>query len=234
LYFVNWQRNISVTELDGKKVVVKRNKSSKYFHEYILVIAYTTLSFMLCHPTPPPRLGSAMLVNEGFKMRKILEEIGIPTPSLVFISDTSLIEDYIDGGNLYHAFLKGMTHMLAFNAGSLTGRLHNANYVFTDNKSQNYLVTSNGKVLRTDLSFLQKESSVFSRSMDIGSFLASVIGLETDKYKAIEAAFFAGYKSETNEPFPYLSIAIRNFLSIGFSPNLTIFKNMAKNSSDLI
>jgi tRNA A-37 threonylcarbamoyl transferase component Bud32 len=72
-----------------------------------------------------------------------------------------LIEDYIDGGNLYHAFLKGMTHMLAFNAGSLTGRLHNANYVFTDNKSQNYLVTSNGKVLRTDLSFLQKESSVF-------------------------------------------------------------------------
>jgi hypothetical protein len=64
--------------------------------------------------------------------------------------------------------------------------------------------------------------------MDIGSFLASVIGLETDKYKAIETAFFAGYKSETNEPFPYLSIAIRNFLSIGFSPNLTIFKNMAK------
>ncbi|MDP9197203.1 MAG: hypothetical protein M3O24_01395 [Thermoproteota archaeon] len=234
MYFVNWQRNISITELDGKKVVVKRNKSSKYFHEYILVIAYTTLSIMLCHPAPPPRLGRAMLFNEGFRMRKILEEIGIPTPDLVSISDTSLIEDYIDGGNLYYVFLKGMNPMLAFIAGNLTGRLHNAGYVFTDNKSQNYLVTSAGKVLRTDLSFIQKESSVFSRSMDIGSFLASVIGLETNKYDAIETAFYAGYKSETNKPFPYLSIAVRNFLSIGLSPNLIIFKNMVNNSTDLM
>ncbi|MDQ5868360.1 MAG: hypothetical protein M3530_01385, partial [Thermoproteota archaeon] len=85
-----------------------------------------------------------------------------------------------------------------------------------------------------DLSFIQKECSVFSRSMDIGSFLASVIGLETDKYEAIETGFFAGYKFETNKPFPYLSIAIRNFLSIGLSPSLTIFKNMANNSVDLI
>jgi tRNA A-37 threonylcarbamoyl transferase component Bud32 len=234
LYFVNWQRNISITEMNGRKVVVKKNKSSRLFHDYILVLAYTLLSLIVCHPAPPPRMGRTMVFNEGFKMRRMLNEIGVPTPSLVSISENWLIEDYIDGGNLYCAFLRGLDTFLAFRAGKITGRLHNAGYVFTDNKSQNYLVTSQGSLLRTDLSFIQQNKSVYPRSMDIGSFLASVIGFDTHKYESIQNAFFAGYNAETKQPFPYLSIAIRNVLSAGLSPTPSIIKNMLSNSLDLL
>lgn len=234
LYFVNWQRNISITEMNGRKVVVKKNKSSRLFHDYILVLAYTLLSLIVCHPASPPRMGRTMVFNEGFKMRRMLNEIGVPTPALVSISDNWLIEEYIDGGNLYCAFLRGLDTFLAFRAGKITGRLHNAGYVFTDNKSQNYLVTSQGSLLRTDLSFIQQEKSVYPRSMDIGSFLASVIGFDTHKYESIQNAFFAGYNAETKQPFPYLSIAIRNVLSVGLSPTPSIIKNMLSNSLDLL
>jgi tRNA A-37 threonylcarbamoyl transferase component Bud32 len=175
-----------------------------------------------------------MVLNEGFKMRQMLSEIGIPTPTLMSISENWLIEEYIDGGNLYYAFLSGWDTFLAFGAGSITGRLHNAGYVFTDNKSQNYLVTKQGLLLRTDLSFIQREKSVYPRSMDIGSFLASLIGLDTHKYESIQNAFFAGYNAETKQPFPYLSIAIRNILSVGLSPSPSIIKNMLSDSLDLV
>jgi len=234
LHFVNWQRNISITELNGKRVVIKRNKSSKQFHDYILVFAYMLLSFIVCHPVAPPPLGRNMVFNEGFKMRSVLNEIGVPTPSLISISDDWLIEDYIEGGNLYYAFVNGINPMMAYAAGKITGSLHNAGYVFTDNKSQNYLVSTKGELLRTDLSFIQKENSVYSRSMDVGSFLASVIGFDSIKFYSIQKEFSTGYLAATKKPFPYLSIAIRNVLSIGLSPNPSIFKNMVHNSVNLL
>lgn len=213
---------------------MKRNKSSRVFHDYILVIAYTLLSIIVCHPSSPPQMGRAMVFNEGFKMRRFLKEIGVPTPSLISISENWLIEDYIDGGNLYYALLNGSDTFLAFTAGKITGKLHNAGYVFTDNKCQNYLVTSDGSLSRTDLSFIQRENSIFSRSMDIGSFLASVIGFDTCKYALIQNAFFAGYSAETKAPFPYLSIVIRNVLSVGLNPGSSIFKNMLNCSLNLL
>jgi tRNA A-37 threonylcarbamoyl transferase component Bud32 len=234
LHFVNWQRNISITELNGKRVVIKRNKSSKQFHDYILVFAYMLLSFIFCHPVAPPPLGRNMVFNEGFKMRSVLNEIGVPTPSLISISDDWLIEDYIEGGNLYYAFVNGINPMMAYAAGKITGSLHNAGYVFTDNKSQNYLVSTKGELLRTDLSFIQKENSVYSRSVDVGSFLASVIGFDSIKFYSIQKEFSTGYLAATKKPFPYLSIAIRNVLSIGLSPNPSIFKNMVHNSVNLL
>jgi hypothetical protein len=43
-----------------------------------------------------------------------------------------------------------------------------------------------------------------------------------------------GYCTATKKPFPYLSIAIRNVLSIGLSPKPSIFKNMLYNSLNLL
>lgn len=226
MYFVNWQRNISTVELDGKKVVIKRNKSNKNLREYILISAYTLLSITVCHPAPPPRMGNRIILNEGFQMRKKLEEIGILTPTLISISEKQLIEDFIDGGNLYEAVLKGKDPYLAFNAGIITGKLHNSGCVFVDNKAQNYLVTLSNRLLRTDLAFIQKDSSLYSRSFDIGSFLASVMGLESKKYDQIENALLEGYKTQTGRSFPYLSIVLRNILSFGFSSSFTMFTNM--------
>jgi hypothetical protein len=89
-------------------------------------------------------------------------------------------------------------------------------------------------LIRTDLGFIQKKGSIFSRSIDIGSFLASVIDLENSQYQSIERAFIYGYKSVTKHSFPYLSIILRNLLSLGFASNHTaMIQNMVRESKTL-
>jgi tRNA A-37 threonylcarbamoyl transferase component Bud32 len=220
--------------MNGKKVVVKRNKISKNLHDYLLVISYSILSILLAHPSAPPELGGKMTLNEGFEMREKLQLIGIPTPSLISISKTLLVEDFIAGGNLYQALSNGKNSSLAFSAGIITGRLHRSGYSFIDNKSQNYLVTFSSKVLRTDLAFIQKKNSIFARSMDIGSFLGSLLGLDSKEYKAIEDAFHAGYFSEVKSRIPYLSIILRNILGFVFSISSNWVKNILQDSDKLV
>jgi hypothetical protein len=88
-------------------------------------------------------------------------------------------------------------------------------------------------VIRTDLGFTKKEVSEFTRSMDIGSFLASVMDLSL--YPEIEKEFLNGYFSETGRKLSYLSIVIRNLLSLGFSSNSTqTFRNMMLDSRPLL
>ena len=84
--------------------------------------------------------------------------------------------------------------MLAHEAGRITGKLHEAGYAFVDNKAQNYLVRGD-TLIRTDLGFMKKTHSHYSRSMDIGSFLASVMDLE--RYREIINSFHDGYLSES-------------------------------------
>jgi tRNA A-37 threonylcarbamoyl transferase component Bud32 len=233
LYFVNWQRDIYIEEIDGQKVVVKRNKSTKDFHEHLLILAYTLISILLAHPSSPPLVGKMMLKNEGYETRRSLGQLGIPTPRLISISDKTLVEEYVEGGNLYRALSDGRDNLLAFQAGTLTGKLHKAGYVFIDNKSQNYLVTSDNLIVRTDLGFMQRKDSTFSRSMDIGSFLASIIDFERFHYDIIEKAFFDGYRSEMKK-LPYLAIILRNMLSLGFTSNQSMmFRNIARISTHL-
>ncbi len=231
LYFVNWQRKVSVEELNGQKVVVKRNKPTKEFHELVLIYVYSLISVILAHPSAPPTF-SEIMKNEGRDMRKNLEKMGVSTPELISISDIDLVEEYIEGGNLYVALASGQPAALAFGAGCLTGRMHKAGYAFVDNKAQNYLVRGDS-VVRTDLGFIQKSSSHYARSMDIGSFLASIMDL--DRYREIEKAFFDGYVSESGHKFSYLSIILRNILSLGFSSDSkTMFKNMVLDATMLI
>ena len=220
MHFVNWQRDISIEVIDGTKVVIKRNKALKDFHEYLLITTYTFISILLAHPDRPPlTIGHMSMKNESFEMRRYLRNIGIPTPSLISITNNGLIEEFIEGGDLYQAFSKGEDSSLAFQAGALTGKMHSAGCVFTDNKAENYLLDSQNLIIRTDLGFIQKNGSLFSRSMDIGSFLASVMDLRRPQYREIEEAFLNGYKSEIDDDVPYLSLVLRNILSLGFSSN---------------
>lgn len=231
MYFVNWQRRVSVEERDGEKVVVKRSKPTTAFHEFILLSTYMMISLLLAHPSLPPSGG--VTKNEGQEMRQALARLGIPTPRLVSLSRRELVEEYVEGGDLYRALASGSAGpSLAVGAGALTGRLHNGGHVFTDNKAQNYLVREK-TLLRTDLGFLQKSSSTFARSMDTGSFLASVIDLAG--YRDIEAAFYKGYRSETGRNLPYLSLVIRNILAAGFSSDSrTAVRNMVLDSFKLL
>ena len=231
MYFVNWQREVSVEELDGQKVVVKRNKPTKEFHEFLLIMMYSLISMLLAHPSAPPAF-SEIMRNEGRDMRKSLEKIGVSTPELISISDIDLVEEYIEGGDLYIALASGQPARLAFGAGCLTARMHRAGYAFVDNKAQNYLVRGDS-VMRTDLGFIQKSSSRYARSMDVGSFLASVMDLS--RYREVEQAFFDGYVSESNRKFSYISIIIRNVLSLGFSSDSkTTLRNMLLDATMLM
>jgi tRNA A-37 threonylcarbamoyl transferase component Bud32 len=231
VYFVNWQRKISVEEQNGQKVMVKRNKPTKLFHEFLIIYAYSLISLLFFHPSPPPTF-SEITRNEGYEMRNNLKKIGIRTPKLFSMSDTNLIEEYIEGGNLYLALASGSDILLAYEAGCITGKLHEAGYAFVDNKAQNYLVTGDS-VIRTDLSFMKKTHSHYSKSMDIGSFLASVIDL--GRYGEIVQSFHDGYLSESDSKFSYLSILIRNVLSVGFSSNSkTTLRNILLDSRTFI
>ncbi|AIF84336.1 hypothetical protein NTE_02283 [Candidatus Nitrososphaera evergladensis SR1] len=232
MYFVNWQRDISVEERDGRKVVVKRNKPTKGFHEYILLCTYTFISIFLAHPSAPPAPGD-ITRNEGPETRKTLERVGIPTPHLVSMTGKELVEEYVDGGDLYRSLAAGTRRSsLAQEAGRLTALAHTAGLVFTDNKAQNFLVQGES-LLRTDLAFLQKSRSTFARSMDVGSFLASVVDLPN--YREIEQAFYRGYRLQSGDNFPYLSLVIRNILATGFSADgRTALRNMMLDSSDVI
>lgn len=231
MYFVNWQREVSVEELNGHKVVVKRNKPTKEFHEFLLIYMYSLISALLAHPSVPPTF-SEIMRNEGRNMRKNLEKMGISTPELISISDIELVEEYIEGGDLYMAIASGQPARLAFAAGCLTGRMHKAGYAFVDNKAQNYLVRCDS-VVRTDLGFIQKSNSHYARSMDVGSFLASIMDL--GRYREVEKAFYDGYVSESGHKFSYISIIIRNVLSLGFSSDSKkTLRNMVLDATPLI
>lgn len=230
MYFVNWQREVTLEEWSGQKVVVKRNKSTKEFHEFLIIYAYSLISMLLIHPSAPQAFSETMR-NEGRSMRNALKNIGISTPELISISNADLVEEYIEGGDLYQALASGGDSALANAAGCLTGKFHRAGYAFVDNKAQNYLVRGDSLV-RTDLGFIKKSSSSYSRSMDIGSFLASV--MDIGRYRQVEKAFYDGYLSETGSGFTYLSLIIRNALSLGFSSDTkATFRNMLLNSSRL-
>ena len=237
MYFVNWQRHVSIANRNGQMVVVKSNKTTKSFHEYLLASTYSLVSIVLGHPDSPPVVGEMAINNEGSTMRNYLRKLGIRTPRLISLSDSILVEEYIESGDLYNIFLefkeKKIICWLATEAGVMTGILHNDGKVFLDNKSQNYLVGQNYESLyRTDLAFIQTKSSVFSRSMDIGTFLASIIDLNKSSYSEIENAFFQGYFSVTRQGFPYLSIILRNLLALGFAFNhKSMLKNMLVNSA---
>ncbi len=213
LHFDNWQRKVSLEKSDGQTVVVKRNKRTKGFHEFIISFTYSLISILLAHPSRPTAF-SEIMRNEGKEMRKTLDKIGILTPELLSITEIELREEFVEGGDLYDAIVSGTSTGLAHVAGVTTARMHKAGYVFIDNKAQNYLI-SGETLARTDLGFTRKSSSLYSRSMDVATFLASVMDL--DNYAEVERIFYDGYRSELGRKLPYLSIIIRNLLSIGFS-----------------
>lgn len=236
MYFVNWQKDVRIDNRNGQKVVLKSDKKSKTFHEYLLALSYTLLSVALGHPDPPPIVGEREKENEGDSMRRHLRKIGIRTPKLISFSKSLLVEEYIGRGDLYRAFLVlDDTHIissLAAKAGIMTASLHIDGKVFLDNKSQNYLVSdSYGSLYRTDLGFIQRKTSVFSQSMDVATFLASTLDLSLLRYSSIENGFHQGYSSIIKHGFPYLSIILRNIIAPGFASNHRLMlKNMFTDS----
>jgi tRNA A-37 threonylcarbamoyl transferase component Bud32 len=216
---VNWQRHVRRGEYEGREVVIKTNKRIKGFRDFILVFAYVLTSVLILHPSSPHPLGAMLLQNEGIVTREMLRKLEIRSPNLLYISKKVLIEEYIEGGNLYSLFRKSTDLSLACKAAIFTARLHKAKFIFLDNKAENYLIDTHGQLVRTDLGFILRDNSVFSRSMDIASFLASIMDLKVSEYRAIHNTFIDAYEDEVGRSCPYLYIILRNILALGFSSN---------------
>lgn len=227
MYFVNWQRDITISTKNGRKVVIKKDKPIKSINEYVLVFVFTFMSLILLHPTPPIKIGRNLLENEGFLSRKKLSQIGILTPQLIQIEKDLIVEEFIGEGNLYTFLDSNKDMSFAFQVGKLTRKLHDAGYCFIDNKAQNYLIR-NSQVYRTDLGLIQNKVNEYMKSLDIGIFLASLLDLGDGKYQQIEEFFLKGYKieDESKPVMPHLSIIIRNIASLVLSSN---HNNLAKN-----
>lgn len=227
MHFVNWQRDITVSTIDGKKVVIKRNKPIKSINEHILVFVFTFMSLVLLHPTPPLKTGINLLENEGFASRKRLAEIGIPTPKLIQINNDMIIEEYFEEGNLYTYLSRNTDMSFAYSVGIITRKLHDNGFCFVDNKAQNYLIR-NSHAYRTDLGLIQNRATNYMKSVDIGIFLASLLDLGNGKYQKIERLFLEGYMEKDKPTFhmPYLSIIVRNIASLVLASN---HSNLAKN-----
>ena len=222
---MNWQRDIAISKIEGKMVVIKRNKTIKNINEYLLVFVFTFISFVLFHPTSPFRTGKSILINEGSASRQKLKDLGIHTPRLIEINKDVIIEEYIDGGNLYGFLQKGHNLEIVYKVGTITRSLHNSGSCFIDNKAQNYLVRDL-EIIRTDLGLIQNHASEYTKSVDIGTFLASLLDLDNEKYKIIEKSFLDGYKNNPNDKLPYLSVIVRNIAALVLVSN---HSNLAKN-----
>jgi len=227
LHFVNWQRDIVISSIDGEKVVIKKNKAIKNIHEYLLVFMFTFLSLILLQPSSPLKTGKSILRNEGYSSRKDLEKMGILTPKLIDIDAEIIVEEYFEGGNLYSYLKNNDNSSIVQQVGSITRTLHDNGACFIDNKAQNYLVR-NSEIYRTDLGLMQNKATEFMKSLDIGIFLASLLDLENKKYKKIEEQFIEGYMKniKSNQKIPYLSIIIRNIASLVLASN---HNNLAMN-----
>src|SRR6186713_1928607 len=121
-------------------VVIKRNKTVKTINEYLLVFVFTFISFVLLHPTAPLKTGKSILENEGSFSRQKLKDLGIQTPRLIEINRDVIIEEYIEGGNLYRFLQKSNNLEVVYKVGTITRNLHDSGSCFIDNKAQNYLV----------------------------------------------------------------------------------------------
>ncbi len=230
MHFVNWQRDIAISKIDGKMVVIKRNKAIKSINEYLLVFIFTFISFVLIHPTPPLRIGKSIILNEGSFNRQKLKDIGIHTPKLIEINKNVIIEEYIDGGNLYGFLKKSNNLEIVSKVGTITRSLHNSGSCFIDNKAQNYLV-KDLEIIRTDLGLIQNHATEYTKSLDIGIFLASLLDLENEKYKIIEQSFLEGYKNNPNDKLPYLSVIVRNIAALVLvADHSNLAKNLLKKS----
>ncbi len=184
------------------------------------------------HPTPPFRIGKSILLNEGAFSRQKLKVLGIHTPRLIEINKDVIIEEYIDGGNLYGYLQKSNNLEIVYKVGKITRSLHDSGSCFIDNKAQNYLV-KDLEIIRTDLGLIQNHASEYTKSVDIGTFLASLLDLDNEKYKIIEKSFLDGYKNNSTDKLPYLSVIVRNIAALVLvSDHSNLAKNLL-NKSDI-
>jgi tRNA A-37 threonylcarbamoyl transferase component Bud32 len=168
-----------------------------------------------------------MKQNEERETRNKLKKTEICTPNLYAIKDHHLVEEFVEGTNLYEwshssnlksACVCARACRIVYKVGCLTGRLHENNWAFIDNKAQNYLITEHEKIYRVDTEFLQKKCDNFQKYMDVGTFLGSLLDLQRSKYECLLQSFLDGYSKTTGKDVSLKAFLVRNMVSLLLAP----------------
>ncbi len=224
LTYKSWHRKVELYQIGKRKIVVKKRKKLQLLRTLSLWFSFYLVSFFSLSLSSLILPTHVMTQNEKRETRKELRKIGIWTPDLYAAKDDYLIEEFVEGTDLYkwsHSSNLKSFCRIVYKVGSLTGKLHENNWSFIDNKAQNYLVTKYEKICRVDTGFLQKMADDFQKFMDIGTFLGSLLDLEHSKYERLVQSFLEGYYKTTGKDVPLKAFLVRNMVSLLLAPRYT-------------
>ncbi|MDI6798818.1 MAG: hypothetical protein QMD12_02360 [Candidatus Aenigmarchaeota archaeon] len=219
--FGGFTREVSVRKIGNNVVVVKIYPDLKP-----LFVDFSKSTFSLLFLLPK----ISFLSKEERIQREIighekLAEIGIPVPKILEFStrDGLLVEEYIDGTNLYQLIKKSEKterESISYETGKITGFLHSKGYSFFDNRPQNYIF-KDSKIFRVDLETFEVAPSLFERCLDVISFTESFSGkIRNHVYNS----FISGYETYSKyHPNNFLESLARKCLSL-LNLNLPSFR----------
>lgn len=232
----SWHRKVELYQIGQRKVVVKKEKRLQLLRTLILWFSYYLTSILSFSLSSVVLSKYVMIQNEKKKTRSELENIGIDTPCLYTLKNNHVIEEFVEGTNLYEWLRSSDVNTgsrSAYEVGCLTGRLHLINYAFIDNKAQNYLVTKNEKIFRIDIGFIQKKANTFQKIMDVGTFLGSLLDLQRSRFVRIHKSFVKGYEETVGTNITWRAFLIRNMVSLLLAPRyMNTIPNMWREGSD--
>ncbi len=220
----SWHRKVELYQMGKRKVVVKKNKKLQLLRTLVLWFLFYLASAFSLSSSCIILYARVMMQDEERETRNELKKIGIYTPHLYAIKDNHLIEEFVEGTDLYEwsrSSNRRSACRIVYNVGCLTGKLHKNNWAFIDNKAQNYLVTEHEKIYRIDTEFLQKKVDNFQKYMDIGTFLGSLLDLQRSRYECILQSFLEGYSKTTGKDVSLKAFLVRNMISLLLAPKYT-------------
>ncbi len=224
LTYKSWHRKVELYQIGKRKIVIKRKKKLQLLRTLSLWFSFYLVSFFSLSLSSLILSTHVMTQNEKRETRNELRRIEIYTPDLYAVNDNYLIEEFVEGTDLYkwsHSSNLKSACRIVYKVGCLTGKLHKNNWSFIDNKAQNYLVNEYEKIYRVDTGFLQKTADDFQKFMDIGTFLGSLLDLEHSKYERIVQSFLEGYYMTTGKDVPLKTFLVRNMVSLLLAPRYT-------------
>lgn len=221
LTYRSWHRKVELYQIGKRKVVIKKNKKLQLLRTLILWFSFYLASVCALSSSSIILSARVMKQNEERETRNKLKKTEICTPNLYAIKDHHLIEEFVEGTNLYewsHSSNLKSACRIVYKVGCLTGRLHENNWAFIDNKAQNYLITEHEKIYRVDTEFLQKKCDNFQKYMDVGTFLGSLLDLQRSKYECLLQSFLDGYSKTTGKDVSLKAFLVRNMVSLLLAP----------------
>lgn len=133
-------------------------------------------------------------IENEIKARKILQNLGLKTPTIFWYDEKSICMEKLDGENLSNFYKnEGLDSIkeVSKRIGEELKKVHENGFAFLDCRSENYMIKNN-EIYRLDLEFFTKASE-FKKMCDRITYISSILNLTPEKCKTAIKAFYEGY-----------------------------------------